>query len=123
MVEVFKRIVRGFYPELTMNPNLNSHNFYAYYVDAYIERDVSDLINVKDKFLFRQFLELLASLTGQELVYDNLSKIMGIDAKTVKSWIGVLLAGISSTCCHLITRPLSPSGSSSGANCISQTPV
>lgn len=50
MVEVFKRIVRGFYPELTMNPNLNSHNFYADYVDTYIERDVSDLINVKDKF-------------------------------------------------------------------------
>lgn len=93
MVEVFRRIVRGFYPELTMNPNLNSHNFYADYVDTYIERDVSDLINVKDKFLFRQFLELLAALTGQELVYDNLSKIMGIDAKTVKSWISVLLAG------------------------------
>ncbi len=93
MEEVFKHIVRGFYPELVTNPNLNGRHYYADYVDTYIERDVSDLIKVKDKLLFRNFLELLASLTGQELVYDNISKILGIDAKTVKSWVSVLLTG------------------------------
>ena len=37
-------------------------------------------------------MELLASLTGEELIYDNLSKIIGVDLKTIKSWISVLLA-------------------------------
>ena len=64
MVEVFKRIVRGFYPELTMNPNLNSHNFYADYVDTYFERDVSDLINVKEQ-VFVPAISVIAYLLNR----------------------------------------------------------
>ena len=37
-------------------------------------------------------MQLLASLTGEELVYDNLAKQIGVDKKTVMSWIGVLEA-------------------------------
>ena len=62
-------------------------------METYIERDVSDLINVRDKFLFRRFMELLASLTGEELVYDNIANIIGIDKKTVMAWLSVLIAG------------------------------
>lgn len=40
-----------------------------------------------------RFLELLVSLNGQELVGDNISKIIGIDTKTVKKWLSALLAG------------------------------
>lgn len=39
---------------------------------------------------FEEFMELTASLTGQELVYENISNAVGIDGKTAKSWIGVL---------------------------------
>ena len=38
-------------------------------------------------------MELLASLTGCELVYDKIAKIIGIDVKTIKSWISILIAG------------------------------
>ncbi|MDR3206138.1 MAG: DUF4143 domain-containing protein [Candidatus Methanoplasma sp.] len=34
-----------------------------------------------------------ASLTGQELVYDMIANAVGVDVKTVQSWIGVLAAG------------------------------
>ena len=91
--ELFKNIVKGFYPELYSNEFLASDMFYSDYIETYIERDVCQMINVKDKFAFRKFMELLASLTGQELIYDNISNSLGIDAKTVKSWISVLLAG------------------------------
>ncbi len=91
--ELFKNIVKGFYPELYSNELLTSDMFYSDYIETYIERDVCQMINVKDKFAFRKFMELLASLTGQELIYDNISNSLGIDAKTVKSWISVLLAG------------------------------
>ncbi len=91
--ELYKNIVRGFYPELHANKELPTDMFYSSYVETYLERDVSEIINVKDKFAFRRFMELLASLTGQELVYDNLAKEIGVDIKTIKSWVSVLLAG------------------------------
>ncbi len=92
-IELFDNIVKGFYPELYSNSLLKVQKFYSDYVETYIERDVSDLINVKDKLLFRRFMELVASLTGEELVYDNIAKIIGVDKKTIMSWLSILVAG------------------------------
>lgn len=91
--KMYEYIVRGFYPELYDNTNLKTSNFYADYVETYLERDVSDFINLKDKQKFLNLMSVLASLTGQELIYDNLSKIIGVDVKTIQSWISVLIAG------------------------------
>ncbi len=91
--ELYEMIVKGFYPELYDNTSLDIDSFYADYVSTYIERDVSQIINLNDKLKFQRFMEVLASMTGEELVYDNLSKIIGISAVTVKNWISVLNAG------------------------------
>ncbi len=88
--EFYNRLVRGSYPELYNNPSVDTGDFYSDYTETYISRDVSQIINVKDSLKFQEFLELTASLTGQELVYENISNAIGIDAKTVKSWLGVL---------------------------------
>lgn len=93
MIELFNNIVKGFYPELFSNDMLHVQKFYSDYVETYIERDVSEMLNVRDKFQFRRFMELIASLTGEELIYDNIAKIIGIDKKTVMSWLNVLIAG------------------------------
>ena len=93
VIELFDNIVKGFYPELYSNSGLKLQKFYSDYVETYIERDVSDLVNVKDKLLFIHFMELVASLTGEEIVYDNIAKILGIDKKTVMSWLSILIAG------------------------------
>lgn len=92
-LELFNQIVKGFYPELYSNYKLTIQKFYSDYVSTYIERDVCQIINIKDQFLFRRFMELLASLTGEELVYDNVAKIIGVDKKTVVAWLSVLIAG------------------------------
>ncbi len=92
-IELFNNIVKGFYPELYSNSLLKVQKFYSDYVETYIERDVSELINIKDKFLFRNFMELIASLTGEEIIYDNIAKIIGVDKKTIMSWLSVLIAG------------------------------
>ncbi len=88
--EFYRRIVRGSYPELYSNPSADTGDFYSDYTDTYISRDVSQIINVKDALKFQEFLEVTASLSGQELVYENISNAIGIDAKTAKSWLGVL---------------------------------
>ncbi len=91
--ELYENIVKGAYPELYSNEDLSTEMFYSDYIETYIERDVSRLINVKDKFAFRRFMELLASLTSNELIYDNLARSIGVDIKTIQAWISVLLAG------------------------------
>ena len=91
--ELYKLIIRGMYPELYDKSEMTSDSFYSSYVDTYIERDVSQLINVKDKMKFQNFMEILASLTGQELVYDNIAKAVGAKVNTIQSWISVLIAG------------------------------
>lgn len=90
--DLYNNIVKGFYPELYSNKGLRFQKFYADYVETYVERDVSDIINIKNKFQFRRFMELLASLTGEELVYDNIAKVIGVDKKTIMAWLSVLLA-------------------------------
>lgn len=91
--KMYEYIARGFYPELYKNPELDPNVFYSDYVTSYLERDVSDIINIKDKMKFLNLMTILASLTGQEIAYDNLAKEIGVDKKTIESWISVLVAG------------------------------
>ncbi len=91
--DLYNTIVRGFYPELYANTNLNTQQFYSDYVDTYLNRDVSQMIQINNKLKFQNFLEILASLTGQELIYDNLAKQVGVDKNTIQSWISILIAG------------------------------
>ena len=91
--DMYSRIIRGMYPEIMTKKRLSPQRFYSDYVDTYIMRDVSEIINVKDRQKFRSFMEIVASFTGQILVYETISKSVGIDQKTVKSWLSVLEAG------------------------------
>ena len=89
---VFEQITKGFYPELYRNPDLDKDSFYSNYVATYIDRDVSELIDVKNKLSFHKMMQLLASLTGEELIYENIAKQIGVDKKTIVNWISVLEA-------------------------------
>ena len=91
--ELYEQIVKGFYPELYDNPNLETETFYSDYVRTYIERDVSQIINLNDKLKFQKFMEVLASLTGEEFVGNNLAKSIGVSLPTIESWLSVLVAG------------------------------
>ena len=91
--EFYERVVRGMYPEPETKPELTTDEFYSDYVDTYIDRDVSEIINVVNKEKFHSFMQLIASLTGQELNYERIASDVGIDGKTVKSWVSVLLTG------------------------------
>lgn len=91
--EVYRMAVRGMYPRLYERSDLTSEEFYSNYVSSYIERDVTQIVNVTNKLKFLEFMEMMASLTGQELVYDRVSSLVGIDIKTVQAWTSVLVAG------------------------------
>lgn len=91
--DFYESIVRGFYPARWENEGMPIENYYYNYVQTYVERDVSQLINLKDKAKFENLLKMLASLTGEEFVPDNVAKAIGVDKNTVDRWVSIVVAG------------------------------
>lgn len=87
----FKYIVRGFFPVLYDDLEMKSQLFYSSYLTTYLERDLKDMIFINDEIKFINFMKILASNTGQELIYDNYSKQVGVATNTIKSWVSVLV--------------------------------
>lgn len=88
--DLLDQIVKGQMPELYDDEGLRGSIFYSSFVDTYLDKDVRDEIDLKDQSKFYNLLVLVASLTGQELNYDNLSKQVGVSATTIKTWISIM---------------------------------
>lgn len=81
----------GFLPRV-YDQNQRPHTAYANYYQTYVERDVRQLIRVKDVNLFEKFVKLLAGRTGQIINYQSLANDVGVDGKTIKEWLSILEA-------------------------------
>ena len=90
--ELWDRILRGSYPEIYDKNIPDVRDFYANLTTTYVERDVKQIINIKDELQFNQFIIALAARTGQILNYDELARIVSVDNKTIKNWLSVLMA-------------------------------
>ena len=84
-------IYRGFMPEI-YRADLDPTRTYQGYVQTYVERDVRQLLQVKDQLVFERFLRLLAGRIGQLINFDSLASDVGVSAKTIRDWISVLEA-------------------------------
>lgn len=65
---------------------------YSNYYQTYIERDVRQLINLKDAAQFEKFIKLLAGRVGQLMDFTSLAGDVGVSANTVKHWLSILEA-------------------------------
>ena len=88
---LWEHIQRGNMPAL-QDPNVEWDAFYADYVRTYIERDVRQLINLKDELKFRDFLVACAARTAQPFNATDIASTIGVDVKTAQSWLSVLEA-------------------------------
>ena len=89
---LWKRILFGSYPAIYSRKIKDLDSYYNNLIESYVERDVRELINVKDLMTFKKFLILLASRSGQLLNMAEIGKEISIDSKTVKSWVSILEA-------------------------------
>ncbi len=85
-------IWKGGYPPLYDRP-VNPGRWLGDYVATYIERDVRNVIAVRDLVRFAAFLRLCATRCGQIVNLSNMASDIGIDAKTAREWLSVLAAG------------------------------
>ena len=88
-ISIFNQIQTGFFPVL-YSKRIRPLTFYRNYLKTYVERDVRQLINLKDLSLFQKFIKLLAGRTGQLINYNNLSNDIGISSTTIKHWVSIL---------------------------------
>ena len=83
-------ITRGFMPEEYL-PNVREpYVFYRDYLNTYIERDLRQIISVKDLSLFLKFLTLLAGRIGQVVNFSSLSNEVGVSSTTINQWMSIL---------------------------------
>ena len=89
-LEVFEKIVRGSFPALYQNTDISTETFYNSYLRTYLERDIRDMITIKEETKFLTFMSAVAARTGQELNYESLARDAEIDSKTAKNWLSLL---------------------------------
>lgn len=82
----------GGYPQIWTSPASAAEIILQSYIDTYVERDLRQLLNIKDLNKFIKFLGLCAGRIGTELNRSSLAVETGVTAATVDSWISVLEA-------------------------------
>ena len=86
---VWEYLYFGSYPR-PYKENLDHHLWYQSYIKTYIERDVRQIINIKDVVVFHRFLKLCAGRHAQLLNLASLAIDAGISLTTAKTWINLL---------------------------------
>lgn len=84
-------LYRGSYPAL-YDRELAPDDWFPNYVATYLERDVRQLIAVRDLAQFQRFVKMCAARSGQMLNLAALGADCGISAVTARQWLTVLEA-------------------------------
>ena len=81
----------GLFPAICAKKNI-ADLFYPSYVKTYLEKDVRDLLKIKDIMLFLKFMKLCAARVGSLFNASEIANEVGVDSKTISSWMSVLTA-------------------------------
>lgn len=84
-------LFHGFLPRI-YDQQQRPRTAYANYYQTYVERDVRQLIQLRNISLFEKFLKLLAGRVGQLMNLQSLAGDVGVDGKTVGEWLSILEA-------------------------------
>lgn len=87
---LYENIWRGSFPALVANTGVDRELYFSSYLTTYIERDVRSAVGIGDPIAFKNFVRAAAARTGQLLNYADMARDVGIDAKTARSWLGIL---------------------------------
>ncbi len=84
-------ILKGGFPKI-YKENLPLSNAYSSYVQTYVQRDVRQVLKIKDLSQFERFIKLVASRIGQIVNFSSLASDVGVSSTTIKEWVSVLEA-------------------------------
>lgn len=81
----------GFFPAIWSGRNIPSL-LYPNYIKTYLERDVRDVLLIKNMDLFHRFMRLCAARIGSVFVASELANELGVTVNTINSWLSILQA-------------------------------
>lgn len=87
-----ENIIRGFMPELYLENSREASEYYNDYLNTYVEKDLRQMISIKDLNAFTRFLTLLAGRVGQVVNLSSMSGEVGVSSTTLNEWLSVLEA-------------------------------
>ena len=93
-----EEIFKGSYPRI-YDKNIEPNDYYPFYIQTYVERDVRLMRNIGDLSKFIRFLKLCAGRIGQLLNLSSLANECGISVTAATAWISILEA---SYICYLL---------------------
>ena len=83
------RLVYGYYPEVVTSPG-NERDVLRTLTDSYLYRDVLTFGGIKKSSKLTALLQAIAYQVGSQVSYSELSSLVGIDGKTVETYIDIL---------------------------------
>ena len=89
--DLWAHIHRGSMPEM-QDAAQEWDTFYSDYVRTYLERDVRDLVNIKDEIKFYSFMVACAARSGQLFNASDVARVAEVDHKTARAWLSILQA-------------------------------
>jgi predicted AAA+ superfamily ATPase len=92
LMEVYKNIWNGSFPEFVLNPDIGRDRFFSSYMQTYIARDVKDYQGATNELKFFRFVRAAAVRTGNLLNYEDLAQDCDIDRRTAQKWLDTLQA-------------------------------
>lgn len=84
-------LFNGLYPAICSKKNV-ARFLYPSYIKTYLERDVRDLLQVRNLMQFNTFIRLCASRIGSLFNASELAGEVGVDSKTITAWLSILQA-------------------------------
>lgn len=84
-------LFEGFYPAIYAGRNIPEF-LYPSYIRTYLDKDVRDLLQIKDMMQFHTFIRLCASRIGSLFNASELANEIGVSSHTITSWLSVLQA-------------------------------
>ena len=90
-LKIDELLLTGFYPRI-YDAELNPTQALGDYIETYVERDIRQLISIKDLALFEKFVRVCAGRVGQLLNLQSLGNDVGVSHTTARSWLTLLQA-------------------------------
>lgn len=87
---MFERVFKGTMPGFISGKYTNRDVFYSSYLQTYLERDVSEMIEGVDKVRFLDFIRAAACRAGQQLNTHAIAADVGVADDTAARWLEVL---------------------------------
>lgn len=87
---VIDLILKGGFPAIRNNPIKRRQRRYLGYLDTMIERDISDIVNIRKPIAFRLLINQMAARTANEINILSVSKTIGINRETTEQYLNIL---------------------------------